>query len=273
MQRAPGSVKPIILLGLGFLVLVLGVFSALWLSILQERATSWVRHTLEVEGRLNRVGRLVTQAETGQRGYLITGDRSYLGPYRQAINGLPATLDDLDASTSDNVAQQREMALLRASIKTRVSYLQLGVALAEGGKTQEGLKVIRSGTGQRAMEQISGSLGRMFGTEEGLLAERTAIAQWRTYAARVILALSTLFVILFGILALRDAKGRLDALKTTVDDLNEEVIARSRAQSEVHQLQKMDAVGQLTGGVAHDFNNMLAIIMGSLDLARSRLRK
>ncbi|MBN8830167.1 MAG: response regulator, partial [Sphingomonadales bacterium] len=37
-------------------------------------------------------------------------------------------------------------------------------------------------------------------------------------------------------------------------------------------LQKMDAIGQLTGGIAHDFNNMLAIIMGSLDLARRRLR-
>jgi signal transduction histidine kinase len=36
-------------------------------------------------------------------------------------------------------------------------------------------------------------------------------------------------------------------------------------------MQKMEAVGQLTGGIAHDFNNMLAIIIGSLDVAKRRL--
>ncbi|HET6159475.1 MAG TPA: ATP-binding protein [Dongiaceae bacterium] len=49
------------------------------------------------------------------------------------------------------------------------------------------------------------------------------------------------------------------------------VTAQREAEGRLHQVQKMDAVGQLTGGVAHDFNNLLTVIIGALDLDPQRV--
>ena len=62
-----------------------------------------------------------------------------------------------------------------------------------------------------------------------------------------------------------------DASIAAEQALREQMAARESAEDQIRQMQKMESIGQLTGGIAHDFNNMLAIVIGSLDLARRRL--
>ncbi len=73
---------------------------------------------------------------------------------------------------------------------------------------------------------------------------------------------------------IRDGEGRHIGFAKITRDISERKAqqqALETAREALFQSQKMDAVGQLTGGVAHDFNNLLMAILGSLELARKRL--
>lgn len=129
---------------------------------------------------------------------------------------------------------------------------------------------------------FAGFLVQQFFVEPFESAWPATAAQWLGLSTYLINAL-IIVALMQGIIL---SHGKQKALQARLSDFNrllEEMVARrttqlkvemdenAAAQAQLRQLQKMETIGQLTGGVAHDFNNMLAIVIGSLDLALRRL--
>ena len=69
----------------------------------------------------------------------------------------------------------------------------------------------------------------------------------------------------------RRVEERTAQLRSAHDELVGEIAERERTESQLRQMQKMESIGQLTGGVAHDFNNLLTAVIGNLELLHKRV--
>ena len=69
----------------------------------------------------------------------------------------------------------------------------------------------------------------------------------------------------------RRVEERTAQLQHAHDELLAQIAERARTEDQLRHMQKLESIGQLTGGVAHDFNNLLTAVLGNLELLRKRL--
>ena len=199
----------------------------------------WVEHTRQVIAEGEHVLSVLKDAETGQRGYLLTGRDEYLEPYRAARAEIDTALDKLRSLTSDNPAQKPRIADLQLTAADKLAELEQTLSLRRERGMEAALEVVNTDRGKRLMDRARAVVSDVQDEERRLLDDRTAASQAAVRRAVVAFGVTTgaglLLLLVASSFVRREAFARQRAaeailqerswLSTTLTSIGDAVIA------------------------------------------------
>jgi signal transduction histidine kinase len=242
-----------------------------------KQTADQVSHTEQILLAIDDIVKTTTDAETGQRGYLLTGQAEYIKPFKRAEQDAPNKIAVLRALLSDNPDQLPPMDRLQKLVEQKLDELKQTVELSDRGKTDEALAIVRSNRGLRAMEEIAQVSQDMTDAETKRLQERLAASVWSERAVDLssVSFIAATLVLLFWAwrLIAENAKER-DAAEQAVRELNRKlemrVAQRTRELEETNlNLSRSNADLERFAYVAsHDLQEPLRMVASYVGLIR-----
>jgi signal transduction histidine kinase/DNA-binding response OmpR family regulator len=103
----------------------------------------------------------IQDAETGQRGYLLTGNDSYLPPFDRAESTLPGMFDDLAPMVASNIPLQDDLLELKGVTEVKLTEMRNSIAIRRQKNLAAAMEVVNSNQGKEAMDHVRDLIGRM----------------------------------------------------------------------------------------------------------------
>lgn len=198
------------------------------------RADQRVEQSREALYTLEQLLSELKDAETGQRGYIITGDESFLVPYNAVSAKVPRLLERLHGLVADNKTQMAMLAELRPKMGERLALIQETVRVRREFGLERAAEIVASGRGNVIMDAIRRQVGTMFDEEYRLLAARRKSSNEQARQALYLYPAGTILGIflmaLVFLMLRRQVKERANAeaaLRVLTDELEIKVAERT----------------------------------------------
>jgi methyl-accepting chemotaxis protein len=272
-------------ISLGFLFVVIWLAVSVFMvtariSELQKNIDFVVEHDMEVHNLSNLIEKNVIDMETGQRGFIITGDQSYLEPYNNGKKKWIEYYDQLFQLVSDNPKQQEKLV----GIKTRIeNWIKVAgeptIALKNAGDMNGIIRFFKEDPGKKEMDSIRQEFNTFRTTEKQLTEQRVLSLRANNSTLKtelyVMLGAVTIISVLLAVIISRGITKVVKAVTRTVDDIASSGGDLTR-RIEVKSNDEIKDLGNATNVMLANLQNMIAEIKNSslqLGEASSQLKQ
>lgn len=194
-----------------------------------------VTHTHVVLDKVQQVLVQMRDAETGQRGFIITADESFLEPYNNGLAALPGTIAEIRRLTSDNPRQVARLDDLEKSIQLKVTEMKRVIEERRTKGFEAGQRIVSDGAGKRFMDDIRRIAAQMEQDERDQLRVRSEATEGNAEAAKKGVALASLLafvlVALAGLAITRSLSAQLTAFVTSIRSASTELQTAAAQQA------------------------------------------
>lgn len=247
---------------------------------LSTQAVTRIEESQATRGAVNLLLQHMLDAETGQRGYLLTGDPKYLEPYDVATAEINQTLDTLRRHYTAYPEELAEFGLLSRSVSRKLAEMDLSVRMRKQGNEEAWKFVLTTDVGMDQMNAIRGQIGKLIVASNNKMGTAQAQIVRSLHLSRIGIALMALAGLLAFYMYLRQTRALLEAGKREQeallrerDQLDKEVRDRTATLAELAthlQQVREDERGHLARELHDELGALLTA--AKLDVARIKSR-
>jgi signal transduction histidine kinase len=304
INRIPLRYKIAAAAGAAVVILIVGA-AAFVANSRDDTAIALVEHTHEVIETTDGVLQRLVDAETAERGYLLTGDTLYLGPYAGADADVRRSIEQLQFLTRDNGVQQKRLETLVPLVTARLDALDHVIVARKDTGAAAARRAFQTSQGREYMNDARQIVMAIQGTEQRLLASRSAVEHRRAVRTDWVIALGTLVAFLLSAFTLaalartaareaaaaaeleatndqlQEQAAELEAtneeLQSTTEELAEQTMVAERSADEAREAQRVaedanQAKSSFLATMSHELRTPLNAIAGYAELLVLGLR-
>ena len=227
-------------LGLSMSLLLISAFASFFSIKNLIENSDMVRNSNRVIKDLDQVFSLVKDAETGQRGYLLTGDQIFLTPYNNAKAKIATSVNDLAPEFSDTPKQNQNFEKLKTNIDARLLILDRNLNEKRANKEVTSAQLL---AGKKYMDEIRSTVGLMQMEEKAILKSRTEMLDKVASYTPFLIIFSAILAIAITLIFFRKVSLDFDEKNILTNELE---LKNEESENRLSEIEKVTS--QISGG-------------------------